>query len=192
MKLFVLTALCTVLISPIFASQYAGLNVGTNNSLLTRESHNPKIGYQIGAKYGYFLGNGFRTEFSLGYKKNNFKTKYTMDSKDDIQSKEYRSMYAISYMLNGFYDFVQLKVMDVTPYLGVGLGYSQNSEKNKLKTDTNTQTDKFRDNRFAYQAIAGVKYDINADYSTAVEYHYCCSRSHAKDHSVDISVLRSF
>lgn len=192
MKLFALTILCSLSVAPLFCSQYAGLSMGTNNSLLTSESHDPKIGYQLGAKYGYDFDNGFRTELAIGYKKNDFKTKYTSDDQDNILSREYRSLYSMNYMANGFYDFKQVKFMEVTPYVGIGIGLSQNSEKNKIKKDAVANMEKYRDSRFAYQAIAGAKYDINANYSAAVEYHYCCSRSHAKDHSVDFSVVRSF
>ena len=191
MKLFAI-ALCTLLVCPVFAGQYVGVHVGTNNSVLTSENHNPKIGYKAGANYGYKFDNGFRAEVELAYHKNNFKTKYSLSEVDTIQAKGYRSFHHLSYMANVLYDITQIRVGDVTPYVGIGAGYCEHTEKNKIKFDSTTHQDKMKDNRFAYQAIVGVKYDINQAYAAAVQYHYFCGQAHVKDHSVGVSLIRNF
>src|SRR5207253_7477626 len=165
MKLIAISAFCTLFLCPVFGAQYVGIDAGASHSVLTSETHNPKIGYEFGAKYGYRFENGFRTEIAFDYQKCHFKTKYNMGEQDVVVSKEYRSFHTMSYMANVIYDLSQIKVADITPYVGIGVGYCENTETNKIKYDSKVSQDKFRDDRFAYQAIAGAKYDINADYA---------------------------
>jgi len=192
MKLLVLTALFMLSCSNVFSGQYVGLNAGIDSLHLTSgKTQGLKTGYKAGLNYGYVFGNGVRSEVECTYDKNNYKTKYVVEN-DNVVSKEYNNIHSWAYMVNVLYDLKQLAVKEVTPYFGIGVGYCQNTQHNKIKYDSTTNEDKLKDNRFAYQAILGLKYAINTDYSTALEYHYFCGQSHAKSHRLGLSIIRSF
>ena len=174
------------------AAQYFGIDAGINHLELTNESDSGlKVGMRAGAKWGYIFDSGLRGEVELAYRINHFKTRYVLASEDQLKSKSYRSMHSWSYMINVLYDVKQLQVASVIPYVGLGIGYAQNTEKLKFKGDATHET-KERDNRFAYQAIIGAKYPINDTLSAGLEYHYFCGQSHAKDHSVGMTLVRTF
>ena len=175
------------------ATQYFGIHAGTSHKELTNESDSGlKVGMRAGAKYGYVFDSGLRGELELSYRVNHFKTRYAVVAEDQLSNKAYRSMHSWSYMANVLYDVKQLTVMSVTPYVGAGIGYAQNTEKLKLKATDLTHEIKERDNRFAWQAIVGAKYPINETLSAGLEYNYFCGQSHAKDHSMSMTLVRSF
>jgi opacity protein-like surface antigen len=173
--------------------QYFGIIGGTNHCELTKESnHGMKVGVNAGVKYGYIFGNGFRVEGEVAYRHNSFSTKYNVANLDILESKEYNHKHSWSYMANGFFDLANLQVGSIIPYVGAGIGYCQNTEKKKMKFADITNEEKTKDNRFAYQGIIGAKYQINADYSAGLEYHYFVGKSHAKEHSVGMIIARNF
>lgn len=193
MKLLSLLAVFTLSLSPVFATQYVGVHLGTDNMNLTNVSHSGlKIGYKAGVKYGYVFENGFRPEFECSYRESNFSTKYDIGIEDQVYSKEYNNFHSWSYMVNGFYDLGQLSVKQIVPYLGVGIGYCQNVQHKKVRFNNSSNESKFRDNRFAYQGVIGAKYALDEVYSTTVEYHYFCGQAHAKSHSVELALVRNF
>ena len=192
MKLITLAALCVLSITPLSAAQYTSVSLGSNDVCLTNEDHSPKIGYHSGMSYGYKFENGMRAELEVSFSKCNFKTKYNMKSEDEVESKEYRSFHSWSYMANTIYDVVQLNFRDVVPYFGVGVGYADNTEKSKIKSDFETSQDKYHDSRFAYQVILGAKCAINADYETALQYNFLSGQSHAKTHNIGLYLIRNF
>jgi opacity protein-like surface antigen len=194
-------ALCVLSIAPVSAiqdigsvvtNQYFGLEVGANHLEMTNNNKGQKVGYAAGAKYGFDFNNGVRVEFAGKYRKNVKSTKYTLGETDIVLSKEYSSNYSWSYMANLIYDMHQLTTKTFIPYLGVGVGYCQNTQHNKIKYPVTSNTDKLKDNRFAYQGIVGARYALNVDYSTALEYQYFCGQSHAKHHNVSLSLNRHF
>jgi opacity protein-like surface antigen len=193
MKLFKLSLLFSLLCSPIFASQYFGIDLGINNIEPTNSSNRGlKVGTLGGIKYGFIFESGIRAEIEVAYRYNTFRTKYNMGNTDIVLSKEYNRFHSWSYMLNGLYDIAQLQTQQLTPYIGVGVGYCQNTEKHKIKTNFKSTEDKLKDSRFAYQGIVGVKYTINPEMGTALEYNYFCGKTHAKSHSVRMSLHRMF
>ncbi len=193
MKLFAISAICTLFTCSAFAGQYVGINAGVNNMIITKGSHDGlKVGCKAGFTYGVAFDSGFRTEFECTYTDNNFRTKYVADEKDVMVSKSYNNNHSWAYMVNSLYDLKQLAVMSVFPYAGVGVGYCQNTQHLKVKTDSYTHSFKAKDNTFAYQAIVGGKYAINDQYAAALEYHYFAGKEHAKDHSVGLHLIRNF
>ncbi len=193
MKFCTFFALCFLSFGSLSAAQYAGIELGTDHLELTNRSHTGmKVGYKAAVKFGYIFGNGIRTEAEVAYRKNHVRTKYNMGDADTVVSKEYSNYHSWSYMVNMLYDINQLATRDIIPYLGVGVGYCQNTDHNKIKSNTADRQDKLKDDRFAYQGIVGLKYAINADYATALEYQYFCGQSHAKAHSVGLSLIRTF
>lgn len=189
MRLFALCAMCTLFLCPVMAASYVGVHVGPN---FTSAKNSENVGHKVGATYGLKLENGLRTELALTYHKNNFKTQYNSDDKSVIISKEYHTHYALSMMANVIYDLNQIQVAQIVPYVGIGAGYCQNNHRNEVKFDLTSDKKHTQVNRFAYQAIAGAKYDMNANYSLALQYHYFVGQAHTKDHSVAMSVLRNF
>jgi len=191
MKLLSL-ALCVLAIAPLSASQYVGLEFGANHVELTDQDKNPKIGYIAGVKYGYDFDNGVRVELASHYRKNVKSTQYIMGDEDQILSKHHKSLHSWSYMANCLYDITQISVKTFVPYVGIGVGYCQNTEHNTVKYDKTERADKLKDNRFAYQGIIGARYALNPDYSSSIEYQYFCGQSHAKHHTVNLSLNRHF
>lgn len=193
MKVFALTAICVLSIAPLCATQYVGVKLGTNDIHNTSDSaHNPKVGFKTGLKYGYALDNGIRAEVEVDFTKNDYKTTYTKTSDEQVTSKSYQSFKSWSYMANLVYDFANVQLYNLTPYAGVGVGYCESTEKNKVKFSFNSYDDKERDGVFAYQGILGFKYAMSPEYSTTFEYKYFCGQSHVKAHSFAMAVLRHF
>lgn len=177
----------------LFAGQYVGVSIGTNNATMTDNSNKGlKIGAHAQAKYGYAFGSGIRSEAEISYRTGKYKTIYNMIDKETVGSREYNSIHSWSYMGNVLYDISNLNVYSVVPYIGIGVGYCQNTQESKIKFDDSSKKDKLKDNRFAYQGIIGAKYAINETLSTGVEYHYFCGRSHQKDHSVGVNLVKNF
>jgi opacity protein-like surface antigen len=194
MKKIIALVATLLALDPLGATQYFGIDAGLNNAEPHNSSnHGLKMGMVVAVKYGYTFTTGLRAEAEIAYRYNNFKTKYNVAHNDDfVISKAYQSFHSWAYMVNGLYDVANLNVYDITPYFGVGIGYCQNTLRNKFKSQTRSTIDKEKDNRFAYQGIIGAKYAINSTLSSAVEYHYFCGKSHAKEHSVHMSVIRNF
>lgn len=192
MRKFISIALATLTLSSLSAVQYFGVDVGVNHAEVTNTSHNPKVGMIGGAKYGYVFSTGIRGEVEFAYRYNNFRTQHNSDEKDVVFSKESNSVHSRSYMVNALYDVNEMKVYDFTPYIGIGIGYCQNTDVKKIKYDSKSVEDKIKDNRFAYQAIVGAKYAISDNLCSAFEYNYFSGKSHAKVHSMRMSLIRNF
>lgn len=191
MKLLSL-ALCLLAIAPLSASQYMGLEMGINHLEMTNSEKGQKVGVAGGVKYGFDFDNGVRIEVAGKYRHNEKSTRYNFADTDVVFSKSYTAHRSWSYMANLIYDMHQLTVKTFIPYVGVGVGYCQNTAHNKVKFAEITHSDKLKDNRFAYQGIVGARYALNLDYSTAIEYQYFCGQSHAKHHTVNLSLNRHF
>ncbi len=192
MRIFTLILAFLFIVSTANAGQYVGASFGTNDKKLTNEDHNPKIGFKADAILGYKYANNLRTELTVSYSKNEFKTQYNLKDIDVLASKEYRSFHSWTYMANVIYDVLPLSAQDFTPYVGVGVGYCESTEKNKIKYADKTYHDMYRDGRIAYQGFVGVSRPIDEFYTAAVEYKYNIGQSHAKNHSFGVSILRSF
>jgi opacity protein-like surface antigen len=175
-----------------YCGQYAAIDGGSDYLYRTNESNSgQKVGYKLGAHYGYDWGNNLRTELEFSYRHGDRKTKYV--SKDDtIESKEHRSNHSISLMANCLYDINQLTWYDITPYFGAGVGYCQSTDKSKLQRADATNEEKERDDRFAWQGIAGLRYPLADKMTLAGQYNYFCPGEHSKDHSFALMLMRNF
>ena len=196
MKRLLALIFATMSLTPVYATQYFGFDLGINNCYLTSESNKGmKNGIKSGIKYGYLFNTGIRTEAEVAYRVNHFKTIYNEASTDVISSKEYRSKHSWAYMLNIMYDIAQISTYDIVPYIGAGMGYCANTEKKKIKYENSqneTHEEKLKENRFSYQGIVGVKYALNQSVSTSLEYSYFTGKSHQKDHSISVFIYRGF
>lgn len=185
---------CLAASAPASALQYVSFGGGTDNLKLTNTSDSGlKVGYMGSARVGYlFEQYSARAEFEVSYRKSAFSTQYVENQKNELSFKHYRNFHSWAYMFNLHYDANQISVAGIVPYIGAGIGYCQNTEHHKVKYSANTDSEKLRDNRFAYQGMLGITYPINEQYKSSIEYHYFCGQQHAKSHSVNLLIVRNF
>jgi opacity protein-like surface antigen len=117
-------------------------------------------GYLVGGAFGYAFEQGFRGEIAVDYRHN--------DIDDGTASGDARSLAG---MVNGYF---QLPVdFPVKPYVGGGIGVA------KVSTDANAFGSDFLsddDNVFAYQAMAGITYEINPAVAVGAGYVYFATK----------------
>jgi opacity protein-like surface antigen len=113
-------------------------------------------GYLIGGAFGYAWEQGWRAEVALDYRDNDI---------DD--SNVTGDMATLAGMLNGFY---QLPIdFPVKPYVGAGVGWARVDLEAKVSGSEVVDDD---DLVFAYQAMAGVTYEINPAIAIGAGYVY--------------------
>jgi len=185
MKKFLFLALLPVSLS---ASQYVSFHGGTDYGFKTDVSNSgQKVGFKAGVTYGYGFSENLRGELEISYRQSHKRTVY--DEQND--SKQFQSNYSWAYMANIIYDIAQLNFKTVTPYVGLGAGYCKNVDHQKVKA-IEVISEKFRDNRIAYQLIVGGKYPIDENYSISADYKYFIGQQHKKNHSVNLGLARNF
>lgn len=186
-------AFASLSLLPLTAEQYVSVQAGTDYCHHTDENdRGQKIGYKVGATYGYKFANGIRGELELAYRDGHKRTSYVyVDGGDD--SKTHVSSHSMSYMANFAYDIGGLQTYGITPYVGAGIGVCSNTYELKTqKGGVTTNRDHGKDDRFAYQLIAGAKYPIAEKLELAGEYKYFVGAYHAKNHSFSAALIRSF
>lgn len=112
---------------------------------------------------GYAFDNGFRGELELASRWNDAETVGGSTGTGDTR--------AISGMLNVLYDINPDHA--ITPYIGAGLGAVQIKDSGIASINGSSISDD--DTVFAYQAMAGVSYDVNALWSLTADYRYFAS-----------------
>ncbi len=118
-------------------------------------------GFTGGLALGYTYGNGFRAELEFGIHDNDIDRAPGLAINGDIQT--------FSLMLNALYDFNYSG--PITPFLGVGIG----GARVKVNADAHpnvTGTVDDSDSGFAWQAMAGVAYEINDRMRASLRYRY--------------------
>ena len=192
MKKFIFAVLLSL---PIFlsAGQYAGIHGGTDLRNLTNQSNSgQKVGFKVGGVWGYDFGNQVRTEVEVSYSEGHKRTQYSDKAEDQLAFKRLASHHEWSYMANIAYDIGQLKIWNLTPYFGAGVGYVQMVEHTKIQYEAKTDSEKRRDHGFAYQGIAGVKYLVSEGVTMNAQYCYHIPGPHIKNHSVTVGVVKAF
>ena len=126
-------------------------------------------GWGLMGNGGYGWANGLRAEGELAYRYNDI-DKVTGTGSGATSSGHLRNL---SLMANGFYDFNT--ATRFTPYVGAGLGGSF-VQADKISSVNGRTLD---DDRlaFAYQAIAGVKADIDDHWAVTADYRYFATLS---------------
>lgn len=104
---------------------------------------------------GFSLKENIRAEAEIGYRKAD------VDTVDGINVGGGNSLGVTSYMVNGYYDFTQLK-LPVKPYVGLGLGFLDG----KVKAPGFSESDTV----FGYQLMLGVSLPINRNFSVNAGY----------------------
>ena len=181
-------------LSPFFltAGQYVSMSAGADYAHHTNLEKGEKIGYKVGASYGYKFSTGLRGEFEISYRDGRKRTVYIF-SDGGADQKTHKSHYSMSYMSNFCYDIGSLTTYGIAPYVGAGIGLCCNSYESKTqKGDAVTNRDKSNEDRFAWQLIGGIKYPISENLEIAGEYKYFNGDYHAKNHSFSAALVRSF
>ena len=123
-------------------------------------------GYNIGGSVGYQFGGPFRLEAEVVHRKNDVDS-YTLGG--TRLGGAAGEMSSLALMVNGFYDFQTGTAF--TPYVGLGVGYARISADGITATGAGV-TNSDDDNKFAYQAIAGLAYQLTPEVSLTADYRY--------------------
>ena len=131
-----------------------------------------KVGYSIGGAAGYDFGTNVRAEAEISYKAND-----TSELKNGNNVTGYNStISALNFMANAFYDIHELHSYGVMPYAGGGVGVARLSNSNGVLVggrDSGTLAGgTSSDTVFAYQAGAGVAYEVSSKVTMDVGYRY--------------------
>ena len=121
-------------------------------------------GYNVGVRGGYQLGS-WRFEEEYSYRRNNVAAYGVVG---DITNGVSGNRHTHSIMTNVLYDFAA--GWPVTPHIGVGIGAMDVFDGLKIPSRRLV----FNDNswQFAYQAIAGLRYEINPVLALDLDYRY--------------------
>ncbi len=127
-------------------------------------------GYDITAALGKGLGNGFRVEGELGYHRVDLgrATVYSPGGLGLSGSGAGGDASAVSMMGNGYYDFDTGG--PIKPYLGAGVGFA-NVNFNGVDVGGHRATSD-EDLAFAYQAMAGIGYQLTPTGTIYTGYRY--------------------
>lgn len=119
-------------------------------------------GYGLMANAGYDFG-GPKAELEVAYRSAGNK------SLQDSQTKSVNGdLSSLAIMANGIYEF--LPKSSWHPFVGGGIGFANVSDDLKGADGRTYLSD--NDWQFAYQAIAGVSYDINKSWAINAQYRY--------------------
>jgi OmpA-OmpF porin, OOP family len=143
----------------------------SSNSLATVSAGSIKRdeGFLLGGAGGYKFGP-WRGELELEYMEHQAQSGNNLFAGATGASSSLRgSTSNLAAMINGYYDIAT--PWPITPYVGIGIGadYFRFSQVN---TTANTQIANAFDTVFAYEAMAGVSYAINPQWSIGLEYRY--------------------
>lgn len=164
-----------------------------------------KVGFTGGLSLGYAFDNGFRMEGEVSYRRNRLKNNHYDDNSYysySGKSGSHGSLHSWSYMANFLYDFhdVSCYCPNFVPYLGVGVGYSQNHSNLKRNycdsydCYSNSRSDHHKKSSggFAYQGIAGLGYRLTDSTTLAAEYRYFAGKNHVRDQGVCLAIRQAF
>jgi len=117
-------------------------------------------GWNLGGAIGYDYGN-VRAEFELAYRQNDFDS-LNAPGFGSIPITSGADISALTYMINGYWDFQNSS--PITPYIGAGIGgaYIEIEESGLTADDT----------VFAYKGSAGVSWNLAPNMDLLVDYTY--------------------
>lgn len=185
-----LAVLCSV---SLFGQQSISIKLGPDYPKWTDGSKSgQKVGKALGVSYGYMLSDQFEVQAEMMYREASRRNKYDHDENGSILAKHQAKMECMNYMVNLVYHINQLSLYGMTYHLGVGLGWQQNSDSHKIKSDLVSIDSKEKDDRVAIQGIAGVSYPIAETWTAIMEYKYLTGKNHVKQHGLHLGIAKSF
>lgn len=133
----------------------------------------------------------FRTEIELAYRGNELKEVKFQGKKQHLRG----DVNAFSVMANGYIDFHNR--YNITPYIGLGIGYINTKEHLKLKDANSYGVEKLSSEStgLAYQGIVGVSVPVTAickNMEIGVEYRYFGARKQVTEQNVGITARYIF
>lgn len=184
-----LTILATVLILTVSTTAHAkpkrdfdkgfymslkgGLNVMHDYTIGTRVSGVGVLKVENDVGYG-FLGSAgydfdtYRVEAEISSRANNVGTIARLETTKQQQGADGDAS-SLAFMVNGYYDLENES--KYTPYVGGGIGYAY-VEFEQYETNANPNILSDSGNAFAYQAMAGVEYELEERIGLTAEYRY--------------------
>jgi len=123
-------------------------------------------GFDLGAALGRELGNGFRAEGELAYRRINLDRVTGVAGVASGPAGGAAS--ALSVMGNGYYDFQT--ATPIKPYVGLGAGFARVNFDKATVNGAPLVDD--GDVEFAYQAIGGVGYDVSPTGTVFTQYRH--------------------
>lgn len=121
---------------------------------------NENVGAVGSTALGYAFGSGFRTEFEFGYRGNSAKNVTLPGGGNTPTSLNLKAnAAALSYMVNGIYDFNLNSAW--SPHVGAGVGAANVRISNVGHVTP-----------FAWQAIAGVEYKLAPNLRLGIDYKF--------------------
>lgn len=123
-------------------------------------------GFGISGTYGYEFGNGFRTEIEVSYRENGIKSISIAAFGLTGTGAASGDVTALASMLNGYFDIATESRW--TPYIGAGVGVAR-IDVDISVADESASVD---DTVFAFQGMAGLRYDLSEDVVIRAGYRY--------------------
>ena len=140
-----------------------------------KTKYEKNVSGQVG--FGVYLPSNFRSDLTVGF--GNYKNKMTQHVVAATANSSL-SVESVSVLLNGYYDITNIS--GFVPYVGVGVGAASNKGKFNLAS-VYKETAK-RTTTFAWQAGAGVAYNINENVAVDLAYRYADLGKVAKTASI--------
>ena len=113
-------------------------------------------GFGIGGVVGYRANPNFRFEGEISYRSADVKSV-------GGTSVSGTSLSTTAFMVNGYYDFAQVKG-PVVPFVGLGIGF--------INGNASGFGQSYSDTEFGYQLTLGISYAVNPNVSLVADYRY--------------------
>jgi OmpA-OmpF porin, OOP family len=156
-------------------------------------------GWLVNGQVGYGYGNGLRTELEVGYRQASGDSITNPNANASLSAADNYGV--LNTMVNVLYDMdINAPIM---PYIGVGVGYAHVWQKDLNIASSSSALVSASDRSagaFAYQAIAGMSYDIAPQWAATVDYRYLATtrldfgnmKSEYSSHNVVFGVRYAF
>lgn len=154
----------------------------------------------------YFYSNSFDNDYFYSDSSDSF-SDFSFSKNGRYSSRKGKSFYSHSwaYMANLLYDFNSFSSFcpNFVPYIGFGLGYSQQNDRHRKHDDYSfnlydsdhshsSHRKRGRDGGFAYQGIAGLGYKLTDSTTLGVEYRYFGTQKNNHDQSIALALRQAF